>query len=202
MERVVHALTQAQAADLAGLTVPGLQIQSKSADPPPKGAGGYPAREYGEWLKRRHLRGVGIDNTGTRYDYDTERARLTKAQADRTELEAAELRGDMVRADWVIEEWARMLGSLRSRMLSLPTKAAPRARGAVSDAEAAALLEREVLEALQELSDDGLDPRTRSRQERRAGRDEAAAAAHSKRVGGSVPKAVAGKRGRAGKVED
>lgn len=202
MERVVHALTQAQAADLAGLTIPGLQMQSKGSDPPPKGAGGYPPREYGEWLKRRHLKGVGVDTDGKRYDYEAERARLTKAQADRTELEAAELQGEMVRAEWVIEEWSRMLGALRSRMLSIPTKTAPRARGCMSDEEAATMIEIEVIEALQELSDDGLDARTRASQQRRKNGHAPAAAADGKRVGGRVPAAVAGKRRRARKVED
>jgi hypothetical protein len=171
-------------------------------DPPPWTGEGYNAKMFGEWMKRRWRADTGMTADGQVYDYETERARLTKAQADRTELEAAELRGDMVRAAWVIEEWSRMLGSLRSRMLSLPTKAAPRARGAPSDAEAAALLEREVLEALQELSDDGLDPRTRSRQERRAGRDAAASPVDGKRVGRRVSAPVAGKRGRARKVAD
>lgn len=171
-------------------------------DPPPWTGDGYNARQFGEWLKRRHLQGVGVDSEGQRYDYEAERARLTKAQADRTELEAAELRGEMVRAAWVIDEWARMLGALRSRLLSLPTKSAPRARGAESDAKAASLIEREVIEALQELSDDGLDPRTRARKERSSQRDEAAAVADGKRVGGRVPAAVPGKRGRTRKVAD
>lgn len=202
MDRTVAALNQAQAADLAGLTVAGLQMQSKSADPPPKGAGGYPPREFGAWLKRRHLRGVGVDTDGKRYDYDAERARLTKAQADKTELEASELQGQMVRAEWVIEEWSRMLGALRSRMLSIPTKTAPRARGAMTDEEAATMIEIEVVEALQELSDDGLDPTTRARQQRRAASNAPAAAADGQRVGRRVPAAVPGKRGRARKVED
>lgn len=183
MSGAVKALMQDQAADLAGLTVPGLRMQSNTADPPPKGANGYPPREFGEWLKRRHLRGVGVDQEGVRYDYEQERARLTKAQADKTELEASELRGLTVRTEWVTDEWGRMLGNLRQRLLALPTKAAPRARGALSDAEAAALIEADVIEALQELSTDGLDHRTRSRQERGTADAGAATAPDRKRVG-------------------
>jgi len=182
-EKVVAALNQAQFADLVGLTIQGTQALSKSSDPPPKGSGGYPAREIGLWLKRRHLKGVGVDAAGQRYDYEQERARLTKAQADKTELEAGELRGYMVRTEWVTEEWQRMLGNLKQRLLSLPTKAAPRVRGALSDAEAAALLESEVLEALQELSSDGLDSRTRDRQARGHEHVAPATQTHRKRVG-------------------
>jgi len=177
-------------------------MQSRTADPPAKGANGYPPREYGEWLKRRHLRGMGVSVDGVVYDYEKERARLTKAQADRTELEAAELRGEMVRSDWVIEEWGRMLGAMRMRLLSIPTKAAPRVRGALTDEAAAKLIEAEVLEALGELSDDGLDSRTRARQERKQEHYSPAASPDGKPVGGRLPEVVPRKRRRAGSVAD
>lgn len=201
-EKVVAALNQAQFADLVGLTIQGTQALAKSADPPPKGANGYPAREVGQWLKRRHLRGVGIDNTGTRYDYETERARLTKAQADKTELEAKELRGEMIRAEHVIEAWARMLGAMRARLLSLPQKVAPRARGAMSDEEAATLIEAEVLEALQELSDDGLPDRTRARRDGRTSDTAPSSEVDGQPVGGRAPTPITRKRGRAREVAD
>jgi hypothetical protein len=202
MSGAVKSLLQDQAADLAGLTVPGLRLQSNTADPPPKGANGYPAREFGEWLKRRHLKGVGVDSEGVRYDYEAERARLTKAQADKTELEARELSGEMVHAEHVIESWGRMLGALRSRLLSIPQKAAPRARGAMSDEEAASLVEVEVLEALEELSSDGLPDRTRARRARAPADAAATAKADGKPVGRRTSAPVAGKRGRARKVAD
>jgi phage terminase Nu1 subunit (DNA packaging protein) len=180
----IAALNSVQAAELTGITVQGMASISKSADPPPKGANGYDCREFGQWLKRRHLRGVGVDSTGIRYDYDAERARLTKAQADKTELEARELQGEMVVADAVIEEWARMLGALRARLLSIPSKTAPRARGAQSDEHASKLIEAEVLEALQELSDDGLPERTRARRTRGAERTPSPAQTDGESMGG------------------
>ena len=190
-EKLVNALNFAQAADIIGMTVQGVQQLNKTADPPPKGSNGFPPREFGVWLKRRHLRGVGVDQTGTRYDYEQERARLTKAQADRTELEARELMGEMVRVDVISAEWAKMIGAMRQRLLSIPTKAAPRARGAESDIQAATLLESEILDALGELSDDGLEDRTRSRIERRPDSDPPAAAPDSKPVGRPRKKAIA-----------
>ena len=185
------------------MTVQGLRfVAEKGADPPPKGAGGFPCREYGEWLKRRSLASVGVTRDGIVYDYEKERARLTKAQADRTELEANELRGMMVRADWISEEWARTLGAMRMRLLSMPTKAAPRVRGAMTDESAAKMIEAEVLEALGELSDDGLDARTRARQERSKEHLAPASGADGKPVGGRLPEVVPRKRGRARTVED
>ena len=190
-EKLVNALNFAQAADIIGMTVQGVQQLNKTADPPPKGSNGFPPREFGVWLKRRHLRGVGVDQTGTRYDYEQERARLTKAQADRTELEARELMGEMVRVEVISAEWARMLGAMRQRLLSIPTKSAPRARGAASDVEAAAILELQIIEALEELSDDGVDDRTRARRERSDTGNAPAAAPDRKRVGRPRKKAIA-----------
>jgi hypothetical protein len=206
MGKVVAALQQAQAAEMAGITIQGLVALVKSADPPPKGAGGYPPREFGEWLKRRHLRGLGVADDGTVYDYENERARLTKAQADKTELESQELRGEMVRVAEVVDEWARQASAARARCLSIPTKSAPRARSAGSDEEASKVIEAEVLEALQELSIDGLPDRTRRRVDAARARDQgrlekavdAAAEADRDRVGRSLPAPKPGKRRRAG----
>ena len=179
-------------------------------DPPPWTGVGYDCEQFGRWLRRQFRREAGITDDGQVYDYETERARLTKAQADKTELESQELRGEMVRVAEVTAEWARQAGAARSRMLSVPTKAGPRARSAGSDNEAAGVIEVEVLEALQELSIDGLPDRTRRRVESARARDQrrmeaildTAAKADGQRVGGRVPPAQPGKRRRARKVED
>ena len=199
-------LTQEQAAEVVGLTARRLRQLADEGNGPAQTAGGqYEAREIGRWLKQRLMSELGVAQDGQAYDYDAERARLTKAQADKTELEAAELAGALVRVDDVESEWARLLGAARSRLLSLPTKAAPRARVAVNDEEAQAVIEAEVLEALQELSDDGIPPQTRERRRRAqangAGAD-ATAEADGERVGGQVSPPKPRKRGRAGPVAD
>lgn len=199
-------LTQEQAAEVVGLTARRLRQLADEGNGPAQTAGGqYEAREIGRWFRERLMSELGVAEDGKVYDYEAERARLTKAQADKTELEAAELAGHLVRVEDVETEWSRMLGSVRARLLSLPTKAAPRARVAVNDEEAAALIEAEVVEALQELSTDGIPPTTRERRQRSqadgAGAD-AAAAADGERVGRPVPAPVSRKRGRARSVAD
>lgn len=154
---------------------------------------------YIRWLREKAAgRSGGDEGEGLTY----ERTRLFRAQADKTELEAKELRGEMVRADDVIETWSRKAGAMRSRLLSLPSKAAPRARAAASDEQAAKLIEAEVIEALEELSGDGLPDRTRARRTRDEGGAEAAATTDGESVGRRVPATVAGKRRRTRKVED
>jgi phage terminase Nu1 subunit (DNA packaging protein) len=200
----VAVLNQDQAAEVVGLTARRLrQLEEEGTGPARTAAGLYDARELGQWLKRRVMSELGVADDGVAYDYEAERARLTKAQADKTELEAAELAGHLVRVEDVETEWSRMLGAVRARLLSLPTKAAPRARVAVNDEEAAALIEAEVAEALQELSTDGIPPTTRERRQRSqadgAGAD-AASAADGEPVGGPVPAPERRKRSRAGTV--
>jgi phage terminase Nu1 subunit (DNA packaging protein) len=199
-------LTQAQAAEIVGLTARRLrQLQDEGTGPAHTAGGQYDPKEVGRWYRQRLLSEMGVANDGQAYDYEAERARLTKAQADKTELEAAELAGSLVRVDEVEAEWSRMLGSMRSRLLSLPSKAGPRVRVALNDEEAAALIEAEILEALQELSTDGIPPTTRDRRVRAEARAEGsapAAEADGKPVGGPVPAPVRRKRGRAGAVEN
>jgi phage terminase Nu1 subunit (DNA packaging protein) len=186
----MDVLTQDQAAEVVGLTSRRLRQMAKDGGGPPMNAGGqYPAAAFGQWMRQRLLEEFGVANDGVAYDYDAERGRLTKAQADKTELEAAELAGKLIRVEDLETEWARMLGALRARLLSLPTKAAPRARIAVNDEEAASLIEAEVIEALQELSEDGIPPTARERKERSATNAEGAnpaSQADGERVGGPV----------------
>ena len=180
-------LGREEAAQIIGVSMTQLHRMDKEADPPPWTGRGYECKQFGAWLRRQFRREAGITDDGEVYHYSTERARLTKAQADKTELESQELRGEMVRVEEVIDEWHRQTGAAKSRCLSIPSKAAPRARTAKSDEEAARIIEAEVLEALEELSDDGLPSRTRARRHRRPSGVEAAPKADGKRVGRRLP---------------
>ena len=122
-----------------------------------------------EWAENTGKRAdVPTPATGDGILYHVERARLTKAQADRAELEAKELAGELVAIAVVLEEWARLVGGAKQKFLGFPAKLAPRIRATTSDEEAARLLEAEIVEILTELADsDGLPDRTtRSRRRR------------------------------------
>lgn len=129
---------------------------------------------------------------------DADRARLARAQAERTELELAELRGLVVRTDEVAAAWTNEIARARTRLLAMPNKLGPLCRSVPTDAAAAGLIEAEVLQALEELSKDGVPERARRRREAGAARVAAAAETDGVRVGGSTPAPVVGKRGRAG----
>lgn len=71
-----------------------------------------------------HLRSVAAGRGGeaASYDLTRERARLAKEQADERELRNATLRGELVEAEAVKREWADVLRSVRSRVLSVPSR--------------------------------------------------------------------------------
>jgi phage terminase Nu1 subunit (DNA packaging protein) len=65
-----------------------------------------------------------------RGDLTAERARLSKLQADKVEIELAELRGEVVRGEDVARVMQAHIMGARARLLSLPTKRAVLSRRA------------------------------------------------------------------------
>ena len=102
---------------------------------------------------RKAARYTKRDGTG---DVQEEKARLTKAQADERELIVAKLRGDLLDANDVQRLWSDYAANVRSKLLSLPTKAAHHVLAAENFAEAEKVLKEIVYEALQELVEDGI----------------------------------------------
>lgn len=85
-------------------------------------------------------------------DLTAERTRLAKEQADKTALENALRRKELLPADEVQRDLEQVFIAVRSRLLSLPTKLAPRALGRGTLAEMRDVLDDGVREALNELA--------------------------------------------------
>lgn len=85
-------------------------------------------------------------------DAHQERARLLKAQADKTELEVKTLRSELIPSDEIAAEWAGLVVAFRSRLLVLPTRGAHLATGLKEFHEIESGLRELVHEALNELS--------------------------------------------------
>ncbi len=163
-----------------------------------RGSGGN-EYETADCIRWQFLRETGGDDA---LDLNQERARLAKAQADRAELDAAELKGEMVRYEELSPHWVARGAAMRARLLTMSTKIAPRVRVAISDAEAATLIDVEILEALAEISGDGVPDRVRTRRSRSAKFAQTPADTDGERVGGRVAVPVQRKRSRAGEVAD
>ena len=84
---------------------------------------------------------------------ESERTRLASAQAEKTELEVEVIKGNLIPSESVESVVNNMISSFRSKMLSLPTKAAPSVVQMADTSEAEELLREFVYEALTELSE-------------------------------------------------
>lgn len=153
----MKSLTQDQAAELAGLSARRLRQLAGDDDPPPVGAAGYPCAEFGVWLKRRNLEGIGFDVDGEICDYEAERARLTKAQADKAELELGKMKREMLPMQEVLEFWQMRLVAMRAKLLALPTKFAPLVIGLARLPLIEEQLRRGVHDALDEMMTEEID---------------------------------------------
>lgn len=86
-------------------------------------------------------------------DYIAERTRLTKAQADKVELELAVLEQSLIPAALVEEVWSKMIASSKAKLLSVPLKAAQTSLGKTELKEVEDINRTFIYEALEELSE-------------------------------------------------
>ncbi len=84
--------------------------------------------------------------------YDEARTRKVTAEAEIAELELAKIRGTLVSADDVVKAWEDVLGALKAKLLSVPTKGAPVISTETDTPVCQRILEDLINEALEELS--------------------------------------------------
>lgn len=93
----------------------------------------------------------GGDSVGAE-DYEKHRARLYSAKADKAIIEADLMKGKVHEAELVEDIWDGMIANAKTKLLALPSKAAPQIQGVEQITEIKSILETIVFEALQELS--------------------------------------------------
>lgn len=154
-------------------------------------------RGYVKYLQER-AEGRGV----APQDLHTERARLVKAQADKTEIEVAEMGRALIPAERVIEAWQQLVAAFRAKCLALPTKLAPRLAGnhAVKDIKES--IAGGVREALEELSRFELADGAEARDPESGAGREASAKPDGERVGKRTSAAQPRGQRRAGTVPD
>ena len=85
-------------------------------------------------------------------DYHMEKARLVKHQADKAELDVLEQSGELLRLDEVVLGWNKMISECKTRLLSIPSKAAPIVASETNAGAVQEIIEELVREALEELA--------------------------------------------------
>jgi len=124
-----------------------------------------------------------IDGDGNVIDFHTEKARLTKMQADKAEMEVQELAGELVRVSDVLLEWQNILADVKGKLLSIPSKLATLVADIDNPGEAQELIDTYVREALQELAEYGNQSKRQRDIDPGDERVEAAPETQRKRVG-------------------
>lgn len=115
--------------------------------------------------------------------YDEARTRKVNAEAELAELELKKVHGELVVADDVISAWNDVLAALKSKLLAIPTKAAPIVSAEVTTGGCQSILEDLINEALEELSnyDPKIDPTTASVESPEEGNGDTQATTKAKR---------------------
>jgi phage terminase Nu1 subunit (DNA packaging protein) len=134
------------------------------------------------------------------------RARLVKATADLRELELAAARRELISVGTVKFLWERIVVSFKTKILSIPSKLPQRLIVCKDINQIKDLLEREIYEALSELSKSDIDISKLGGFEETRPVDSASrkssTKAHSQRVGRSAQDTQQGVKRRAGTVEN
>lgn len=91
-------------------------------------------------------------------DYNTERTRKVKLEADILSLEKAQLQGRLIPAEKAEQAWSTMAAAFRAKMLSIPSRCAIQIIG-LSVIESEKILRDLINEALAELSESDLADR-------------------------------------------
>lgn len=99
-----------------------------------------------------------VSDTGSGDPISDAKMRLLKARARAAEAEADQLEGKLLDRAEVERSWTTLVLNMRARMLAIPTRAAPRVLAAQSLAEASALLEQFITDALNELAQQSIEP--------------------------------------------
>jgi len=103
----------------------------------------------------RYLQERMAGNTAAPADMHLEKSRLVKLQADKAQIELDHLNEVLVRTEDVAKEWQSILVDMKSKMLSIPSKAAPLLSGQTEIHVIMDMLQSFVEEALLELSEYG-----------------------------------------------
>lgn len=90
-------------------------------------------------------------------DYNAERTRKVKIEADILALDKAQKQGKLIAADIVEESWIRLVCAFKAKMLAIPTKCAPAVVSATTFIEVEEILKVVIYDALSELSAENIE---------------------------------------------
>ena len=132
----------------------------------------YSTTAWHEWFVQKRIAALTPGDSGELFDYEAERARLTKFQADERELTVRTMQGELLPASLVRDLCAAMYSGVKAKLLAIAAKV--KARHMDLEPQVLDDLDDEIRQALRDVADDGLPPTLRTRLECYRGVDEAA----------------------------
>lgn len=108
----------------------------------------------------RYLQERAMGKGGGGDDYHTEKARLIKLQADKAQIDLDILEEKLIFAEHVQKAWENVLMAFKSKLMAIPTKAAPVIAAETQPGQIQQILDDLVRETLAELAnyDPEIDP--------------------------------------------
>lgn len=147
------ALTQIEAAELAGVTPRRMRQLDHEADPPPRNTSGlYPRDDLLTWLDRRQAERKAHQKMTAQHRHDL--ARLYHHKAELVRLQVAVMKGEMIKLDDVLQLITDKVMPCKAKLLAIPSKTAPHIWAAGSLEEKEQILIDAIEDALAELDGD------------------------------------------------
>ncbi len=103
------------------------------------------------------LRAIYAGQAQEELNLQEERAKLAKAQTEKTQYETEKLKKNLVSAEDVVSEWSKYINNVRSKLLLLPTKMSKDLKGITEAKDIERILEDAIYECLTDLSRGGFD---------------------------------------------
>ena len=97
--------------------------------------------------------GKNLGNYSKGENYQEEKARLTKLQADKADLEVESMSANLVPADDVSRHWYQIITDCKNRLLTVPSKAAPIVAAETEAGMVQDIIDDLMREALEELTE-------------------------------------------------
>lgn len=101
----------------------------------------------------QYLQAMAHGRSDSETGYGSQRTKLTKLKAEIQEIQLRRMKNELVPINQVIEVWGNVVTNMRSKMLSIPAKIAPRMRATKSNAEAQTIIKKNIEQALAELAE-------------------------------------------------
>ncbi|PCJ17475.1 MAG: hypothetical protein COB02_13730 [Candidatus Cloacimonadota bacterium] len=128
------------------------RLQKSGVLPVSKGKGGLNLDQV-RMSYISYLRGLSQNSKNADTSLEKEKTRLTKAQANKVEFEYEILEGKYLSEESVRDVWSVIFSNVKSKILSLPTKASKKVLGFDNLEEIEEILTKEVYEILEELKE-------------------------------------------------